>query len=150
MTKEEKTIVASPIMERTPAADYAEPKLTKVASNISAKDDSFIPKPSFPGSPSVDLVANIEGERIQLSHRSVVTVDCGFQFTLPSGYRAYVNAKEDLAKRGLCVSHRYFEGESDVKVTVTNIGKEILYIEPGQVFAEMVVQPVYQLNWISD
>lgn len=153
--EKEKTVLASPIMERTPAADYAEPSLTKVATNIVAEDESFIPKESFPGSPAVDLKANLKANdglnpRVSLSHRSTAVVDCGFKLTLPPGYRAYVQPKKNLAERGLMVASTYFERESEVKVTVINIGREILYIEPGQIFAEMTVQPVYAFRWIID
>lgn len=148
-----KAVVASPIIERTPAADYAEPVVTKIATDIKVKDESFFPVASNPGSPSVDLVANIPSDdsgnsRIALSNRSTAVIDCGFKFRLPPGYRAYITPKSNLADRGLVVTSTYLEGESEVKVTVINVGREILFIEDKQHFAEMIVQPVYTFNWI--
>lgn len=153
--KERKPVLAKPIMERTPAVDYVQPSVTKVATEIVAEDESFIPRNSFPGSPSVGLLANLLPDdagntRIALSHRSTAVIDCGFKFTLPPGYRAYVQATTDLAERGLMVTSTYFEGETKVKVTVINVGREILYIDRGQVFAEMTVQPVYAFDWIIE
>lgn len=153
--KNKAVVTASPIMKKSLAADYAQPSITKVAANIVAENDYYIPKESFPGSPTVDLRAKLAPDdagtsRISLPHRSTAVVNCGFKLTLPAGYRAYVNIKPNLAHRGLMATSTYFEGESDVKVTLINVGREILYVEPDQVFAEMTVQPVYTFQWIFD
>lgn len=147
-TKPKKAVTASPILKRTPALDYAAPKVSKVATKIDAVEPAFIPKPSEEvNSTSVSVSANLK-EQIRLPHRGTVEIDCGFSMDLPAGFHAVVTAAPQLASRGLLITTPNFYGEGSVKVGVMNVGREILTVDHQQIFATMVVQPAYSFEWI--
>ena len=46
----------------------------------------------------------------------------------------------------MCIRDRDYRGK--VQVVVQNVGREIVVIEPGQIFAQMSVSPIYIFDWI--
>lgn len=145
---DKKPVVASPILKRSPASDYAVPHVSKVATKIDPVEPDFIPKPSeIPNSTAVTVAAKLDSQ-LRLSHRSSAEVDCGFSMELPAGFRAVVSAVPDLASKGLMVTTPDFYGEGPVKVNVMNVGREILTIDHKQAFASMLVQPMCSFDWI--
>lgn len=146
------------VMPRSPLKDLEMPQLKKVATEIVADDPKYIPVSNDKNVSVVDLIANLEpdhtgGKRLALSHRATVVIDCGFSIKLPISYRALVKAQPDWASKGLIIT----DGPSmigpnnttRVKVTVTNVGKEIVVINDGDKIAQMWVEPSYAFEWIT-
>lgn len=117
---------------------------------IVADDPKFIPKPASAMASALDLVANLEAT-IRLNHRAIAIIDCGFAMELPPNWEAQIRPRSGLAAKGLTIPNSPGTIDADyrgkVKVIVANFGKEIVVIEPGDRFAQMVVKPVYDVNW---
>ena len=147
---------ASAILPDSPAKNYESPQLHTVATKVVVESEAFIPQYAA-GSSCVNLMANLEPDhsgvkKVTLPHRATVQIDCGVSIELPAGYRAVVKALPELANIGLIVNdgpHVIDESNhGKVKVTVTNVGKQIIVINDGDPVAQMYVEPVYLFDWV--
>lgn len=139
---------------RSPAKDYTEPLLHKVATKIVVKDPKYIPQYKTDGAACVDLYACIPAnEQINLTSRSIVKVSCGFSMELQPGYKALISARSGLAAKGLIVTNGPGVIDSDYRgevcVILSNVGKEIIPIKDGDRIAQMSIEPVYTFDWIQ-
>lgn len=118
----------------------------------------FIPQYKTDGSAACDLRANIPADD---TGRRVVTVmpnqieiiDVGFSMILPSGWEAQIRARSGLATKGLQVTNAPGTIDSDylgrIKVIVNNTSKNIINISHLERFAQMLVKPVWKINWMQ-
>lgn len=148
--KVKKIAKAKPVVKDSLAASYLNPNLYSVATKIVVDDLEFLPRYQTAGAACVDLKAYIK-EKITLPHRCTEVIDCGFSMQIPPGYKACVSARSGLASKGLIISNSPGQIDSDyrgrVKVIATNVGKEIIVIEPGFRIAQMWIEPVYTFDW---
>jgi len=126
-------ILVSSRLPKSPAMDYVRPEIRKVAANISADDDFFLPRCSSPDG-RAEVFANVS-ESIELEHGAMTVVDCGFEMTLPAGYR--------ISACG--ISERLFVSLLDskrIKVSVFNSGDKCV-LQDRQTIAKIWIEPVY-------
>ena len=157
-SKPKKRSMASTIMPKSPVRDINAPILHKVATEIIVDDRDFIPNYSDLNASAVDIKAYFDSKepsqrRVALGHRAIVVLNCGFELKLAPGYKAVIKVLPALANRGLMVAdgHGIVDGSSvgNVCVTVTNVGKEIVAICHGDVFAQMWIEPVYLFDFVQ-
>ncbi len=129
-----------------PAKDYDTPSLNKVVTKLKVSDPKY--HPQYVGE-SVMLYAKLPNGRLSMSHRSLVTVDCGFEMDLPSGYRVDVTICPRLGGKGMIVPSSSLDGK-EVSVTVLNCGREIVVINDGDCFAQMTLRRVCLFDWIGE
>ncbi|MDD8031706.1 MAG: dUTP diphosphatase [Acidobacteriota bacterium] len=93
------------------------------------------------GDAGMDLFSCVQ---LTIGPGETVAVATGIQMAIPTGYVGLIWDKSGLALRGI---HRLagvvdagYRGE--VKVVLTNLGKEPFVIEPGMKIAQMLMQPV--------
>ena len=112
-----------------------------------------IPLPSYAttGSSGMDICAAIEAELV-LEKGETVLIPTGFYLEVPAGFEAQVRPRSGLAiKYGIGVLNAPGTIDSDyrgeVKVILTNFGKEGFIIHRGDRIAQMVIAPVVQAEW---
>jgi len=143
------------ISPKSAAANYTAPSLHTVVSKLILDDEAFLPvynaketavvlKVNIPWNHSDPKNMN-QRPPLQLPHRSTVLVNCGFSMEIPAGYRAVISPTSAMAARGLMVVPTIFEDK--VEVYVTNVGREIVVLNHGDAFAELAIEPVYQIKW---
>jgi len=141
-----------PIRKKSPAEEYAIPDICSVATEINATDPDFIPVCSDKKYIAdvrvvVSVLDNMGQQSLRLNHRSIEVLDCGFNITLPAGFRIRAEAKPNWANRGLLVSNCFVENQC-LKLTVVNIGKETPLVIPHKAnVAHIWAEPVYLFNW---
>jgi len=149
MEEEKICVQATPIMPESSAKNYVQPSFSKVAMEIEAEDETFIPEISEDGSAKLRAdLSDYEREFVSLAYRTTVEIDCGFSVDIPSGYRAVVNSIPSMASRGLVVTNSP-NVEGRVKVYLTNVGKQIVTVSHGDTFAQMTLHPVYGFEWLT-
>lgn len=99
----------------------------------------------------MDLCAAVEGEYV-IPAGETVLVPTGFRMEIPRGYEGQVRPRS-----GLAVKHRIgvlnapgtidadYRGE--VKVILTNFGKEDFVVRRGERIAQLVIAPVTRAVW---
>ena len=141
--KKGKCVKASPIIAKSAAASYFTPDIKTVRSEITADDPKFIPQYK-------DKVAVVKAkDAATLPHRATVSVDCGFSIKPLAGWQVVLSALPKWAAKGLIVSGPATSTDGRVKLYVTNVGKEIIVIQPGDDVAELKIEPQYLLDWIT-
>jgi hypothetical protein len=131
-TEDPKAFVSSRL-PKSPAMDYVRPEIRRVAASISADEEFFMPKCSASDG-RAEVFANIPGD-IELEHGAMTVVDCGFEMTLPAGYR--------ISARG--VSGGLFVSLADskrVKISVFNGGEKCV-LQDRSPIAKICIEPVY-------
>ncbi len=112
-----------------------------------------LPLPAYAteGSSGMDLCAAVEGEYV-IPAGETVLVPTGFRMEIPRGYEGQVRPRS-----GLAVKHRIgvlnapgtidadYRGE--VKVILTNFGKEDFVVRRGERIAQLVIAPVTRAVW---
>lgn len=128
----------------------------RVAVEIKADSPQFIPMYKSKGAAAADLIANIPENEIgvrsvTLTPGSVVTIDAGFCMALPEGWEAQIRARSGLAQKGIQVTNSPGTIDSDyrgrIAVILNNAGHEIVKINHGDRFAQMLLKPVYFFAW---
>ena len=89
---------------------------------------------------------------IMVRPSETVLVPTGFQIEIPSGYEAQVRPRSGLAiKHGIGILNSPGTIDSDyrgeVKVILTNFGKEEFSIKRGDRIAQLVISPVVRAQW---
>jgi len=127
-------IFVSSRLPKSPAMDYVRPEINKVAVKISADEDFFLPTCSTSDG-KADVFANIPSGEMQIEHGGVAVVDCGFEMTLPPGYKASVHTSLE----GLFVS---LVDSKRMKVSVFNASNKYV-LQNKQPIAKIWIEPVY-------
>ncbi len=105
-----------------------------------------LPQYMTAGAAGMDLRAAIE-EPLRVESGARVRVPCGFAIAIPQGYEGQVRPRSGLAwKHGLSIPNAPGTIDSDyrgeVQVILVNLGRESVFIEPGQRIAQLVICPV--------
>ncbi len=113
--------------------------------------DLIIPKYATDHSAGMDLCAAVEGEFI-LKAGETALIPTGFAIALPEGYEAQVRPRSGLAaKNQVTVLNSPGTIDADyrgeVKVILTNFGKQDFVIKRGDRIAQMVVAPYTRVVW---
>jgi len=104
-------------------------------------------------SAGMDLRAAVpEDEPITLKTGEVALVPTGFAMALPVGYEAQVRPRSGLAaKHAVSVLNTPGTIDADyrgeVKVILTNFGKEPFVVERGMRIAQMIIAPITTADW---
>lgn len=126
-------IFVSSRLPKSPATDYVRPEINKVAIDISAEDNFFVPKCSSSDG-KAEIFANIP-KSIELEHGTMMVIDCGFDATLPAGYRISVCG----ISKGLFVS---LADSKRIKVSVFNSGEKHV-LHDREPIGKIWIEPVY-------
>jgi dUTP pyrophosphatase len=111
-----------------------------------------IPTPATDYSAGVDLYADVDGS-LELTPGQTAAVPTGIAIALPRGWEAQVRPRSGLALKhslGLLNSPGTIDADyrGEIKVIVTNFGKDVYRIQPGERIAQMVFKKVYHAEWI--
>ena len=114
-------------------------------------DDIPLPSYATGQSAGVDLRAAIE-QPLELHPGDIVAVPTNLAIELPQEYEAQVRPRSGLAlKHGLILPNSPGTIDADyrgeIKVIMSNIGREPYTIQRGERIAQMVVAPVIQVQW---
>ena len=145
----------SAVLPPSSAKDYQSPKLHKIATKITIDEDMFMPQYAE-NSSRVDLMANIPPDhagtrRLTMPYRYTAVVDLGVDIEIPANYRVVLKVAHEHAKRGVLANESPYivdkSNQGRLSIAMTNVGKEIVVIEHGDVVAQMYIEPVCQFDW---
>lgn len=120
-------------------------------SRTTSSSDNPLPRYATDHSAGMDIYAAVEGEFV-LKAGETALIPTGFAIALPEGYEAQVRPRS-----GLAAEHQVtvlnspgtidadYRGE--VKVILTNFGKQDFVIKRGDRIAQMVVAPYTRVTW---
>lgn len=115
--------------------------------------ENEIPLPSYatPGSSGMDLHAGISGPQVIRPGEACV-IPTGFSIEIPPGYEAQVRPRSGLAiKHGIGILNSPGTIDSDyrgeVKIILTNFGRENFLVHRGDRIAQLVIMPVVRAAW---
>ena len=99
----------------------------------------------------MDIHAAVENE-VRIKPGETVLIPGGFQIEVPPGYEAQVRPRSGLAiNHGIGVLNSPGTIDSDyrgeVKVILTNFGKEDFVVRRGDRVAQLVIAPVVRAQW---
>jgi dUTP pyrophosphatase len=114
-------------------------------------EDLPLPEYATAQSAGVDLRAAID-QPIELHPGDIVAVPTNLAIELPPEYEAQVRPRSGLAlKHGLILPNSPGTIDADyrgeIRVIMSNIGREPYTIKRGERIAQMVVAPVTQVRW---
>lgn len=117
----------------------------------SANQDLRVPTYATNHSAGMDLCAAVDGEFI-LGAGETALIPTGFAIALPEGYEAQVRPRSGLAaKHQVTVLNSPGTIDADyrgeLKVVLTNFGKQDFVIQRGDRIAQMVVAPYTRVQW---
>ena len=115
------------------------------------KQDVQLPKYATDHSAGMDLCAAVDSDFI-LKAGETALISTGFAIALPEGYEAQVRPRSGLAaKNQVTVLNSPGTIDADyrgeVKVILTNFGKQDFVIKRGDRIAQMVVAPYTRVQW---
>ncbi len=117
------------------------------------RNTNDIPLPAYAtdGSSGMDIRAAVE-EEVIISPNQTMLIPTGFYIEVPNGYEAQVRPRSGLAiKYGISVLNTPGTIDADyrgeVKVILTNFGKDNFVIKRGDRIAQLVIAPVIQAEW---
>lgn len=116
-------------------------------------DEELIPSYATLFSAGADLKANITSEINLLPNESYL-VPTGIFLEIPNGYEIQIRPRSGLAlKNKVTVLNTPGTIDSDyrgeIKVILINHSKEIFVIKPKMRIAQMVISPIYQVEFIK-
>lgn len=99
----------------------------------------------------MDIHAAVENEQI-IKPGETVLVPSGFQIEVPQGYEAQVRPRSGLAVKysiGVLNSPGTIDSDyrGEVKVILTNFGKQDFAVKRGDRIAQLVIAPVVRATW---
>jgi len=116
---------------------------------------SDIPLPAYAtdGSSGMDIYAAVENETI-VKPGETVLIPSGFHIEVPKGYDAQVRPRSGLAiKHGIGILNSPGTIDSDyrgeVKIILTNFGKEDFIVRRSDRIAQLVISPVVRAEWVE-
>ena len=117
------------------------------------RNTNDIPLPAYAtdGSSGMDIRAAVE-EEVIIPPNQTMLIPTGFYIEVPNGYEAQVRPRSGLAiKYGISVLNTPGTIDADyrgeVKVILTNFGKDNFVIRRGDRIAQLVIAPVIQAEW---
>lgn len=113
--------------------------------------DLQLPKYMSSGAAGMDLYANVT-EEVTLSPGEIKLISTGIKIALPEGYEAQIRPRSGLAlKHGIGFPNSPGTIDADyrgeIKVIMTNWGKEDFKINRGDRIAQMVINKVEIAKW---
>src|SRR5436189_2250676 len=112
-----------------------------------------LPEYATSGSSGMDIRANLEGP-ITLLPLERALIPTGIFIEIPQGYEVQIRPRSGLAiKQGItCLNtpgtiDADYRGE--IKIILINLSQEEQVIHPGDRIAQMVIQKVEKIEWIS-
>jgi len=116
-----------------------------------ATKDIPLPEYATDGSAGMDIRAAVEGEFI-LKAGETALVPTGFAVALPPGYEAQVRPRSGLAIKnrvGILNAPGTIDSDyrGEVKVVLTNFGREDFVIRRGDRIAQMIIAPYVRAVW---
>jgi dUTP pyrophosphatase len=114
-------------------------------------EDVPLPEYATPGSAGMDLRAVIP-ESVELAAGATGLIPCGFMIAIPSGFEGQVRPRSGLAlKHGVGILNAPGTIDSDyrgeVKVILTNFGRDTFTVRRGDRIAQLVISPVAKAGW---
>ncbi|MEM1008421.1 MAG: dUTP diphosphatase [Myxococcota bacterium] len=115
------------------------------------KATAYVPEAQTPQAAGLDLRADLNAPfRFEPSRR--VLVPTGIAIELPAGFEAQVRPRSGLAwNHGITVLNGPGTIDTDyrgeIKVLLIHLGEEQYTIQPGERIAQLVVAPVWQVEW---
>lgn len=128
-------------LPNSPATGYVRPEILKIAVEIKADSDDFIPQYDH-GCNEANLIANIpfgNGEIVLKEDNSEI-IDCGFQIKLPVGYRCKISSSIPGIFLELVNSNR-------LKVNAFNFSEKVV-LHHLQKIGTIWIEPIYLFDWI--
>ena len=115
--------------------------------------DLSMPKYTTLGASGADIYADILDD-IMISPSQTVLIDTGIFMDIPYGYEIQIRPRSGLAlKNSITLPNTPGTIDSDyrgeLKIIVHNLGKETFILKPKDRIAQMVLMPVYKINWIE-
>lgn len=116
-----------------------------------ATKDVPLPAYATDGSAGMDVRAAVEAD-MTVAPGETVLVPTGFAMAVPAGHEAQVRPRSGLAiKHGIGVLNSPGTIDSDyrgeVRIILSNFGKEPFVIRRGDRIAQMVIAPVVRAEW---
>jgi dUTP pyrophosphatase len=116
-----------------------------------ATQDVPLPAYATDGSAGMDVRAAVEAD-MTVAPGETVLVPTGFAMAVPAGHEAQVRPRSGLAiKHGIGVLNSPGTIDSDyrgeVRIILSNFGKEPFVIRRGDRIAQMVIAPVVRAEW---
>ncbi len=116
-------------------------------------DNNDLPLPSYATehSAGMDLCAAVQGELI-LRPGETALVPTGFAIALPLGYEAQIRPRSGLALKsqvGILNAPGTIDADyrGEVKIILTNFGKQDFVVRRGDRIAQMIVAPYSRVAW---
>jgi dUTP pyrophosphatase len=114
-------------------------------------EDLDIPHYATEGSAGLDLCAAVDGE-IHIQPHETSLIPTGFAIELPVGYEAQIRPRSGLALKhqvGILNSPGTIDSDyrGEVKIILSNFGKEPFTIRRGDRIAQMVVGRYTRVEW---
>jgi hypothetical protein len=122
----------SSALPKSPAKGYVQTEVNKIALTMTADDDFFLPRCSSDG--KAEIFASLPGEK-RLGNGEVSVIDCGFEISIPAGYRLSVSS---------CVSGLFLSllDANRIKVSAFNASRECV-LHDRQHIGKIWIEPVY-------
>ena len=125
----------------------------KVSVRVLRKTDNHLPVYETGLSAGMDVRAEL-GKPIVLNPGSSNLIPTGLYVEIPPGYEIQVRPRSGLAfKRGITVLNAPGTIDADYRgelgVILINTSSESQTIEPGERIAQLVISPVYQIEWVE-
>ena len=125
----------------------------KVRISRVSQGENDLPLPAYAtfGSAGMDLVAAVESD-VSISPAETILVPTGISIQLPEGYEAQVRPRSGLAIKhqiGILNSPGTIDSDyrGEVKIVLTNFGRQPFTIRRGDRIAQMIVQRYARVEW---
>lgn len=120
---------------------------------VTRRDGAVIPEYISKGAAGADLCASLEAA-VVIEPNETMLVPTGIYLAIPPGYEAQVRPRSGLAlKHGITFLNSPGTIDSDyrgeVKLIMTNLGKEPFKVENGMRIGQMVFSKVYRGEFIE-
>jgi dUTP pyrophosphatase len=114
-----------------------------------------LPLPAYAtaGSAGMDLTAAVESD-VSLPPMETVLIPTGLSIELPEGFEAQVRPRSGLAIKhqiGILNSPGTIDSDyrGEIKVIMTNFGKQPFVVRRGDRIAQMVIQRYARVEWVE-
>lgn len=113
--------------------------------------DLHLPHYATEGSAGMDLCAAVEGD-VQLMPSETKLIPTGFTIELPQGYEAQIRPRSGMALKfqvGIMNAPGTVDSDyrGEIKVLLTNFGKEPYSVKRGDRIAQMVIHRFTRVEW---
>lgn len=120
-------------------------------SRISSAADISLPQYATEGSAGMDLCAAVAGD-VAIQPGETVLIPTGFSIELPAGYEAQIRPRSGLAVKhqvGILNAPGTIDSDyrGEVKVILTNFGKNVFTVKRGDRIAQMVIGSYTKISW---